>query len=173
MIKCVYCYEAESEHPTAWCKEFKPKEPKVYPEEELRRELAEAQESYRLANLRICELIGAKIVLTKQHDELAAALDVARVYVTAMARDGECGGPISAWLAKDTLAQLADPAAILAAREKPLRDALTKLLQSHRTLAGHRNICESLDDGESCTCGLAEAEELAEEALAGAPEAKP
>ena len=90
-------------------------------------ELAVAQELYRLANERIIKLLDERIAFEKQRDDLAAALDVARVYVTAIARDGEHGGPISVWLAKNTLERLADPAAILAARDKKLLDRICDL----------------------------------------------
>ena len=156
MIECVYCYEAENEHPTPWCKEFKPKEPKVYPEEELRRELAEAQESYRLANLRIIELINEKNAASRERDELAAALDKAREEIRGFrlyARQPRI------------LRDLANPSAILAAREKSLRDALTFYAESmHYPLAleGVRHFEVVLDGGEK-----------ARKVLAVAPEAKP
>ncbi len=126
-------------------------------------DLAEAQESYRLANLRICELIGAKIVLTKQRDEMGASLDKAKRSLENLAEFVLAGSYKSEAL--EILRELADPFAILAAREKTLRDALAFYAERpHYPLAleGIRNFKVVLDGGEK-----------ARTALADAPEAKP
>jgi hypothetical protein len=132
----------------------------------LRAQLAEAQESYRGANQRICELIGAKIVLTKQRDELAAALEKYGRHRNGCAIIACC--PCSCGF--ETL----DPASILAGRERRLSKALNALVQvifeaQQRNPEASAEFVNEVADPNA----FFDAWRMAREALAAAPEAKP
>ena len=117
--------------------------------------LAEAQESYRLANNRVIEVLGEKMAAEQQRDELAAALDSAREEISKFclyAQDLERRPLI--------LRDLADPSAILAAREKPLRDALDAIVRADEQISDHLTARVKMRG-------------FADHALAIAPEAKP
>ena len=105
----------------------------------LRDELAEAQESYRLANARIVELLDEKMAAERQRDQLGVVLDATLSALEALQhtyKDKQFLSPASDAVAK-ALQFLADPAAILAAREKPLRDALDAIVRADEQIGDH------------------------------------
>jgi chromosome segregation ATPase len=127
-------------------------------------ELTEAQESYSGANKRIVELLDEKIALKRERDELAAALERARQLIGDLAEVVLTGFYRKHCL--EVLGELADPAAILAAREKPLREALKAANEVIEAW-------EMFSNGQSNIVRPQRITREYKQALAAAPEAKP
>jgi hypothetical protein len=116
-------------------------------------ELSQAKEDYRLANQRIIELLDTKIALTRERDELAAALDAAR---EILFRAQELVGDVSNMFWQG-INKLADPAAILAERDRALLERCVAVVDDY--------FCADYGTGKKAAADI--------RALAAAPEAKP
>ena len=162
-------------------------------------DLAEAQESYRLANARVIEVLGEKMAAERQRDELAATLQKTRKLLESFARplcngqivpdfhDEYCSKSIDGpeeecdcvhGRLRQQLQDLDHPSAILAAREKPLRDALESSVKLQSHYAKLLNMHDGgtrlyFENADAWMARLANLPSVPEWALPAAPETKP